>query len=157
MKQDKEKLKDELIKLLHERIDQYEIMLAHKDQIIRKITAESKVNRINLLDEFPAVVITNFNSEVEFVNRIFTEQTGFSLNEIKGRKIGSVLQHDDFTEEKRAEMRQKLNNGDSLYEELHPNYSKDGKKLICKLFVFPLISEDGTIRFLSFASFVGTN
>ncbi|MEY2905085.1 MAG: hypothetical protein RJA52_1101 [Bacteroidota bacterium] len=97
----------------------------------------------------PAVVFTNAEKKILWVNRIFTNMTGYSIDEALGKKP-SFLQGPQTEEKQRDYIRKKLN-------ELVPfkasitNYRKNGEKYICELNIHPVFDSSKKLNyFLSF-------
>ncbi|WP_372765861.1 PAS domain S-box protein [Pseudoalteromonas sp.] len=91
-----------------------------------------------------AVIITNANGLIEYVNRGFEEITGFSLSEIKGKKPGSFLQGKYTDSDTIKRIARKLKNKESLYEEIL-NYNKQGEAYWISLAIDPVFDETGTL------------
>jgi len=111
----------------------------------RQLAAQSEeLKRLALVAENTtnAVVITNPDGLVEWVNAGFTRNTGFSLEEVKGRKPGSFLQGDgtDFgvVERMRAAVRARQG-----FQETLLNYTKSGVPYWLAIESEPLRDADG--------------
>jgi PAS domain S-box-containing protein len=79
-----------------------------------------------------ALCETDGEGRVTYVNDAFTRQTGYSLDEVKGRRPGDMLQGPDTDPETVAQMSKAIKDRMPFEGEIL-NYHKDGTKLICKL------------------------
>ncbi|GLS26337.1 hypothetical protein GCM10007877_20520 [Marinibactrum halimedae] len=96
-----------------------------------------------------SVVITNAEGRIEFVNRGFTEATGYSLEEVLNKKPGDVLQGAHTDPKARDFIREKLSNKESLYTEIL-NYRKDGTPYWISLAIDPVFDDAGQlVKFIS--------
>ncbi len=91
-----------------------------------------------------AVVITDANGEVEWVNEGFTRISGFTLQEMKGKRPGSMLQGPETDPATVAFMAEQIKNGQGFQVEL-VNYHKDGSKYWLEMEVQPVRNEQGAI------------
>ncbi len=91
-----------------------------------------------------AVVITDPQGLIEWVNEGFTRITGYTLDEVTGRKPGHVLQGPDTDKAVAAKMGQAVTAGLPVTAELL-NYSKDGRAYWISVEVTPLRDESGTL------------
>ena len=107
-----------------------------------------------ILNKYPCICLTDCEARVKFINDNFERQTGYSLDEIKDRKIGAILQRDDMADTEKDRMRTLMDRGEPFYNELSPNYTRSGKKVKCKIHVIPLLRSGRIHSFLSFANFV---
>lgn len=114
--------------------------------ITEEYEARKEFQRLSLVanNTNNAVIITDPNGLVEYVNQGFETITGYSLSEIKGKKPGSLLQgkHTDPATIKRISA--KLHNNESLYEEIL-NYNKQGEPYWISLAIDPVFDEQGNL------------
>ncbi|HEX8876976.1 MAG TPA: PAS domain S-box protein [Phycisphaerales bacterium] len=92
-----------------------------------------------------AVVITDRAGRVEWVNEGFTRMTGFSSEEIVGRKPGEVLQGPLSDQKEIQRIRDAVARGESVTAELL-NYHKDGRTYMIRIEIEPLRNEDGSLN-----------
>ncbi len=85
-------------------------------QILSSISAENK----------NAVVIADRNGNIEWVNNSFEKMTGFSFEEVKGRRPGHFLQGPDTNFETIAYLSNQIRHGEPFNCEIL-NYHKNGK------------------------------
>ncbi|MEM8945002.1 MAG: PAS domain-containing protein [Planctomycetota bacterium] len=96
-----------------------------------------------------SVVITDPEGRIEYVNAGFTKLTGYSFEEVRGRKPGDFLQGphtDPVTVDK---IRDNLKSRKPFYEEIL-NYTKTGDPYWISLAINPVFGESGRLeRFVS--------
>ena len=92
-----------------------------------------------------AVVITNAQGAIEYVNRGFTRMTGYALDDVKGRVPGSFLQGPDTNPETVAHIREKLTHAEPFYEEIL-NYDRHGKPYWIAMSINPVHDENGRVH-----------
>ena len=93
-----------------------------------------------------AVIITDIHGNIEWVNEGFTRVSGYTLEEVTGRKPGAFLQGletDPLTVEF---MREQLARGEGFKTEVI-NYSKDGRKYWLSIEVQPIYDAAGELRY----------
>jgi len=96
-----------------------------------------------------AVVITDAQGAIEYVNRGFTRMTGYALEDVKGRVPGSFLQGPDTNPETVAHIREKLTHAQPFYEEIL-NYDRHGKTYWIAMSINPVHDEKGRVyKFVS--------
>ncbi len=91
-----------------------------------------------------AVIITNANQEIEWVNPGFTRISGYTLEEVKGKIPGRILQGKDTDPQTVQRIREKLLLKTSFQEEIL-NYSKDGRPYWLSLSITPILNEVGDV------------
>ncbi|OOF19710.1 hypothetical protein BZJ17_15045 [Salinivibrio sp. IB574] len=84
-----------------------------------------------------AVVVTNPQGEVVYVNRGFERMSGYSLDEMKGKKPGHVLQGKDTNPETVQNIRDHLARSEPFYDEIL-NYTKGGQPYWISLSINPI-------------------
>ncbi|MEM6834927.1 MAG: PAS domain S-box protein [Pseudomonadota bacterium] len=96
-----------------------------------------------------SVVITTADGLIEYVNPGFERMTGFSVEEVMGKKPGDVLQGADTDPQTVANIRAKLAAKMPFYDEIL-NYTKTGEPYWISLSINPVLNEDGEVhRFIS--------
>ncbi len=110
-----------------------------RDQLSRKIERLSLV----ATKTTNAVVITDAGGHIEWVNESFTRITGYTLEEVLGRKPGHFLQGPATDLEARARLREAIRAGRQFEGEIY-NYSKSGNGYWQALSINPLHADDGT-------------
>ena len=103
-----------------------------------------------------SVVITNPNGQVEYVNPGFEKMTGFTFEEVRGRKPGDVLQGPGTSAVTRGKVREHLAKHVPYYDEIL-NYTKSGEPYWISLSINPVFGEDRKLqRFVSIQANVTT-
>lgn len=97
---------------------------------------ESLHNRINI-----AVIITDKDRNIQWVNNDFTAITGYTLKDVRGKKP-SILQGVNTEPHVVEEIRNSLNNLIPVKTDI-TNYRKDGEEYTCKLVIYPIFDEGG--------------
>jgi PAS domain S-box-containing protein len=91
-----------------------------------------------------AVIITNAEGLLEWTNTGFTEITGYTLEEIKGKKPGHLLQGKETEATAVARIKSALSNGQGFHETLL-NYHKDGSPYWVDIECQPLLDGQGRL------------
>lgn len=92
-----------------------------------------------------SVIITDAQGRIEYTNPGFTRLTGYSLDEVRGRTPGSILQGPHTDASTIARVRKKLANQEPFYEEIL-NYSKTGEPYWISLAINPVKDEAGNLQ-----------
>lgn len=93
--------------------------------------------------DFEAIVLTDFNQEIQWVNKGFTKMTGYPANYTKG-KTPNFLQGEASSINSKKSFSENLLKGDSFKEEII-NYRKNGKPYTCKIELYPLRDTNNAI------------
>lgn len=97
-----------------------------------------------------AVILTDKERRILWVNQDFVEMTGYTLDEVIGRSPGQVLQGPDSEHEAINRIRKGLENRVPLKDQL-TNYRKNGEPYICKLVIHPIFGRDQELtHFIAF-------
>ncbi len=97
-----------------------------------------------------AVILTDKERKILWVNQDFTDMTGYSLDEVIGRSLGHVLQGPDSELEAIRRIRKGLEDRTPLKDQL-VNYRKNGEPYICKLVIHPIFGSDQELtHFIAF-------
>ena len=97
-----------------------------------------------------AIILTDANRRIIWVNDYFSDLTGYSLSEVRGAKP-SMLQGERSDQKVIAEMRTCLELGISFKNEI-TNYTKGGEIYQCRLVVHPVRNGRGEVtNFIAFA------
>ncbi len=94
-----------------------------------------------------AVILTDRGGRIEWVNAGFTRITGYTLDDVKGRRPGSILQGPETDPAAVAQMRAGVKSGAGFHVEVL-NYTKAGEKRYLDVEVKPIHDAQG--RFLNF-------
>lgn len=96
-----------------------------------------------------SVIICNPNGLIEYVNPGFCKLTGYTADEVMGKKPGSVLQGEHTDRNTVSRIRDKLAKCEPFYEEIL-NYSKSGEAYWISLSINPVFDENRKLsRFIS--------
>ncbi len=96
-----------------------------------------------------SVIITNAMGITEYVNRGFTRLTGYTPEDMIGKRPGSVLQGEDTDKETIERIGEKLRKKEALYEEIL-NYDKSGNSYWISLAINPVFDADNNLdKFVS--------
>ncbi len=90
------------------------------------------------------VIICDAERRIEWVNRAFEKVSGYALAEVIGKIPGEFLQGEGTDPEAVAEMRRKLDHGESFETEVL-NYRKDGTPFWVRFRVEPLRNDEGEL------------
>jgi len=90
------------------------------------------------------VIITDAEGHIEWVNASFTRMMGYSLEEVRGRKPGEILQGPKTESAVVARIRAALEAG-QLCEETLLNYAKDGRTFNVLMRIDPVRNPQGQI------------
>ncbi|NUP90298.1 MAG: PAS domain-containing protein [Candidatus Sumerlaeia bacterium] len=90
------------------------------------------------------VIITDAQGRVEWVNDGFTRVTGYTLEEMRGRRPGHVLQGPETDQATVARMRECIARGEGCHAEI-VNYAKSGRKYWLETEVTPLRDGEGRV------------
>lgn len=91
------------------------------------------------------VIITDAFGHVTWVNKGFTKMTGFSLEDILGKKPGALLQGKNTDKVTKALMHNAIVNGEPFEVEVL-NYGKDGKEMWISIICDPIRNKLGELE-----------
>ncbi len=96
-----------------------------------------------------AVILTDANRKIIWVNEDFTQITGYALNEVLGKKP-SLLQGKESEAEAISRIREGLEHLVVIKDEI-TNYRKNGERYLCKLVIHPILDADHSLtHFIAF-------
>lgn len=90
-----------------------------------------------------AVIITDAQQRIEWVNQSFTHYSGYSLEEARGKTPTELLHQEDSPEEMEA-LQDKLQGAEPFYHET-VNYHKNGRPYWIESYVTPIFDEEGKL------------
>ncbi len=93
-----------------------------------------------------AIVVAGPDALVEWVSPEFTELCGYSLDEVRGRSLGPILQGELTEKDAAATMRAAIR-GAHACRTVMTNYRKDGSHYQVDIDLRPIFKADGTLRF----------
>ena len=114
--------------------------------ITERVRATEEIEKLSLVASRTnnAVMITDRQGLIEWVNESFTNLTGYSLAEVKGKK-SSFLQGAETDKLTIERISQKLKSQEIISEEII-NYSKNGNKFWLKVDIAPVFDEHGEVK-----------
>lgn len=95
-----------------------------------------------------AVIISDPAGLVEYVNNGFTRLTGYTFNEVLGKKPGHVLQGKETNPDTIEKIRKHLRERTPFYDEVL-NYRKDGSPYWTSLSINPVIKDGKLLNFIA--------
>ncbi|CAH0996499.1 Sensor histidine kinase RcsC [Emticicia aquatica] len=126
--------------------------------IARDITISKKINEENKRLSLVAkgtdniVVITDKDRKIEWVNQPFETLTGYTLEEVIGKRPSRLLQYEETDRNTIAQIREALNNNVSFKGEIK-NRSKYGKTYWLEINISPIFNDtDELINFIAIES-----
>ncbi len=117
--------------------------------IKRDITDEKRnIQRIKMLSDIveqspESIVVTNLNGDIEYVNRAFTDTTGYSLNEVIG-KNPRILQSTQVEKSLYNNLWKQITNK-KVWQGEFINKKKNGEIFYESAFIAPTLDENGEI------------
>lgn len=91
-----------------------------------------------------AVIITDANERIEWVNQSFETLTGYTASEAMGRVPGDFLQGPDTADIDRERIRKHLDEGKPVVQEIL-NYGKNGQSYWVEIYIEPIRNNQGRI------------
>ena len=124
----------------------YKVIKMAQD-ITDKKKAEIEAHKLSLVADNTdnSVVITDKEGYIEYVNKGFEQLSGYTFEEMKGKKPGSFLQGPDTDKATVARIRQHLAERKPFYEEII-NYTKTGRLYWISLSINPVFGADGQLE-----------
>ncbi|MFP4394593.1 MAG: PAS domain S-box protein [Anaerolineales bacterium] len=112
----------------------------------RKRTME-EINKLALVAQETdnAIIITNAEKQIEWVNDGFTRLTEYTMEEVLGKKPGDFLQGEETNQETVQRIREAIERRESITAELI-NYSKSGRTYWLEINVQPIFGESGEVE-----------
>ncbi|MGA7955378.1 MAG: methyl-accepting chemotaxis protein [Gloeobacterales cyanobacterium] len=129
------------------REDEFEILKQEfntmSDNMVAKLNELEKLSLVvNLTSS--AIILTNNEGLIEWVNEGFTRATGYTLEEVMAKKPGSLLQGPDTDPATVQRIREKLLSKQPFTEEIL-NYTKQGEPYWISLNITPSLDQDGNV------------
>jgi methyl-accepting chemotaxis protein len=115
--------------------------------ITAQVEARKQIKLLSLVanETDNSVVITDKYGRVEYTNPGFTNMTGYTFEEVVGKKPGSFLQGKHTNPATVARIRECLNERRAFYEEIL-NYRKNGTPYWISLSINPVFNEQGQLE-----------
>ncbi len=110
--------------------------------------AREELNKLSMVASRTddGVVIADAQGRVEWVNRAFTQITGYSLDELRGNVPGHLLQGLDTDPKTLARIRENLASKHGFRETLL-NYRKSGESYWVEIEVQPIVNDRGDVQY----------
>jgi PAS domain S-box-containing protein len=108
--------------------------------------SQEQLRKLSLVAEHTdnAVIITDNQGLIEWVNQGFTDLTGYNLEEIQGQKPGHFLQGEETDAATVKRLRDKLKRDEPIEEEIL-NYTKNGVPYWLNLRISPVTDDAGNV------------
>ncbi|MEM9339661.1 MAG: PAS domain-containing protein [Bacteroidota bacterium] len=119
--------------------------LIQQEQTLKDTLEESKILSLVASKTDNAVIVSSKEGLIQYVNDGFEKITGYTLEEVRGKKPGSFLQGPDTSPEDVAAIREGLKTKKPFTQEIL-NYSKNGKPYWLSLSITPILDQDGEIE-----------
>ncbi len=127
------------------------IYLAERDITQRNKMLQTVKKLSRVVEESPvSIIITDTDGKIEYVNKYFTELTGYEFDEVKG-KNPNILKSGYHSKEFYAELWSVITGGDIWYGEFR-NKKKNGEVYWESSIITPITDKDGVI-----INYVGLN
>jgi PAS domain S-box-containing protein len=111
---------------------------------LREREAESRKLALVARHTDNAVIVTDAEQHIEWVNQAFTRITGYELDEVKGQRPGALLQGPETDAATVELMRKRLSDGLGFRVEIQ-NYSKNRRRYWVDCEVHPVLDENGCV------------
>lgn len=115
--------------------------------ITNLIEAENQIRNLSLIatQTDNLVIITGAKGVIEYVNHAFEKLTGYTLEEVAGKKPGSFLQGAETKPENKAAISQALRNREAITREIL-NYTESGEKYWVSISINPIFDNKGELE-----------
>ncbi|MEL7147143.1 MAG: PAS domain-containing protein, partial [Bacteroidota bacterium] len=130
--------------LMDEQFSSQERMI-EQEQALKDALEESKILSLVASKTDNAVIVTDKDGLIQFVNNGFEKITGYSFSEVAGKKPGTFLQGADTDPRHVAAIREGLLSRKPFTQEIL-NYSKTGKPYWLSLSITPILGENGEVE-----------
>ena len=118
-----------------------------------KFKWENDIDSIFKKEQFEAIIITDSNQEILWVNNGFSNMTGFSKAEALGN-TPRFLQGPKTSVKRKQSIRKKLS-ANLPFKEVIVNHKKDGTSYKCEVKIFPLNKNDNKTHYIALERKVG--
>jgi len=121
--------------------------LVNVADITKLIEAENLISDLSLIATRTdnLVIITDAKGAIEYVNNAFEKLTGYTLEEVAGKKPGSFLQGPETNPENKAAICRALGKRKAFTQEIL-NYTKSGEKFWLSISINPVFDNNGELE-----------
>jgi len=121
--------------------------LVNVADITKLIEAENLISDLSLIatQTDNLVIITDAKGAIEYVNNAFEKLTGYTLEEVAGKKPGSFLQGPETYPENKAAFSRALVKRKAFTQEIL-NYTKSGEKFWVSISINPVFNNNGKLE-----------
>ena len=115
--------------------------------ITQQVAAQEELRKLSLVASKTTngVIIANYNLEIEWVNEAFASTTGYTLDEVAGRRPSEILASPDTDPREIAWVREQLALGLPMRKEMR-SYKKNGEMIWADVSISPIANEQGQIE-----------
>lgn len=138
-----EESENQMRMIMDEQFSVQEKMIEQEAEL-KKTLEESRILSLVASKTDNAVIVTSRDGMIEYVNDGFEKITGYTFEEVKGKKPGTFLQGPDTDPKDVAAIREGLDSKKPFTQEVL-NYSKRGKPYWLSLSVTPILDEHGEV------------
>ncbi len=123
----------------------YQYMAIKTDITPKKITDE-EIKKLSIVAQktLNSVIIFDIRGSVTWANEAFVRVTGYTLNELMGKKPSDLLQGENTSKNTLKAMRLAIKNGEPFNGEMH-YYSKSGKKFWLAINLTPIKNDSNDL------------
>lgn len=128
------------------RLDDRILYTAFLKDVTEEVTRRAEFQMLSMVanETDNAVIITDPNRHIVYVNHGFTQLTGYHLDEVQGKSPGDLLQGPHTDEATVEKIRTKIRNNEPFYDEIL-NYDRDQKPYWVSLAINPVFNESGKL------------
>ncbi|MDO6391249.1 PAS domain S-box protein [Pontibacter sp. BT731] len=115
--------------------------------ITEQVAVQEELRKLSLVASKTtnAVIITNSEHKIEWVNEAFSNVTGYTLDEVAGKHPSEILTAADTDRREIEWVREQLALGVPMRKELH-SYKKNGEMIWTDVTISPIANEQGQIE-----------
>ncbi|SDG73243.1 PAS domain-containing protein [Psychroflexus sediminis] len=114
------------------------------NQLQTKFNWDFQIEETLFKNEYKAIIVTDKNQKIIWVNDGFKDMTGYSLNFVIN-KSPKLLQGEKTSQKALQNIREQLAKN-SFCEESMVNYKKDGREYICEIKIYPLLNSNQKVE-----------
>ncbi|MTI42071.1 methyl-accepting chemotaxis protein [Roseibium hamelinense] len=122
-------------------------VVKYASDITKEVRQRQKFNILSLVADGTdnSVIITDADGHIEYTNPGFTKLSGYTADEVVGRKPGHFLQGPETSQETVSRIRDYLRREEPFYEEIL-NYAKNGTPYWISLSINPIRNRSGEVE-----------